>query len=1248
MVKTKFFLAIALGSILTLAGCAPSNSDSSVSESLSSADLNPTSFKVTFLNYNDSPLGTVEVKQGETASFNGVNPTRPDEDAYYYVFTGWDKKLTDVQTNFATHATYDRFEQTFLVTFLDEDGVTKLGTSEVKYGATATFTGEVPQKEQTVDKVYTFDHWDGALTNVTHDLSVKAVYVEKTRQYTVTFYDEDGTTQLWAKAFDYGTDAVYAGPTPTKASDDQYSYAFDSWEGDLTNIRANRSVSAIYAKTTRTYTVTFLDDSGNTFSRTNNVPYGTAAKAPTSQPTKASDTNYTYTFSSWKEDFSFVTSDLVIHPLFSQDYRLYSVFFHDTDGSIITAATEHLKYGEIPAFSASLALPKKTSTEGEDFTFTGWSNSGAISGDTNLYPQFASSIRKYTITLKNYDGAEIISDQCEYGKLFTSSKTFETPTKPSTLDYTYAFKGWKDSEGNAVDLSEYIVKGDATLTAVFKANTHYFKANFLDADGLILQRYVDLVNGSSITYTGQEPLSKTLSAAGVSNVFDHWDDGNGNSFALHVSTKINASWNPEVDEVNIKPVYAASTYAVTYTAHAATETTPAYASISKIAGDLGTGATFLSSYTDGGVTYPVTAIDDLAGQGIGKATTLVIPKTIATIGTQAFSGVKITNLTFEEGSVLTSIGISAFSGADIASLSLPKGLLTLGSSAFQDCRHLSSVYLPASLTSIGAYAFVNDTALKKLSYENMDGMNLSYGSNVFTNCGFQEVTFVAADHSSAMGYLFSQCQSLTKITLHCSAAQTSPVINHSLCEEDTALTEVVFDSSFSAPTIPEECFRGCTALTSITLPASITTIGYSAFCGCTHLATCVLPASLTTINYAYPGYANYAEPFVGCEALTVFTAPNEGLTNFEIIDGVLFSKDGTTLALYPYGKSEEAYAIPEGVTAIAQDGWGNAWEKNPHLKTLSLPSSFTAIGSDALSNLSALTTVTMVNAANILSIGDSAFSEDTQLTNFVIPEGVTAIGQNAFTGCSHLASVTLPSSLLSLGTYAFENCTALTSITLPASLTTFDRGVFSGCTALTEIKVEAGNTAFKSVDGILYSADGKQLLAYPAGKDLTSFTTPSDLEAISDSAFYGNTHLTTLTISANVATIGFEAFSHCSALSSLTFSAAIPDNLGVFPASSLVTIGGVAFADTALTSVVLPAGVTTMGTEVFYGCSALTEVYLVDTASSWNNAGWNVNWRRRSNNGSITDVNYALYSATTPTDTSYTYWHYVSEVPTLY
>jgi len=241
-------------------------------------------------------------------------------------------------------------------------------------------------------------------------------------------------------------------------------------------------------------------------------------------------------------------------------------------------------------------------------------------------------------------------------------------------------------------------------------------------------------------------------------------------------------------------------------------------------------------------------------------------------------------------------------------------------------------------------------------------------------------------------------------------------------------------------------------------------------------------------------------------------------------------------------------------------------------------STMTSIGDNAFWGCR-LTSITIPNS--VTSIGGFAFSGKS-LTNVIIPDSITSIGYGAFVGCTSLTSITvdagntayssqdgvlynkdktalhtylagkkedsfiIPNSVTSIGNAAFYGCTSLTSVTIPNSVTSIGVQAFENCTSLTAITVSADNTAYSSLDGVLYNKDKTVLNAYPAGKREKTFTIPNSVTSIGGTAFSACYSLTSVTIGSGVTSIGWATFSGCTSLTNVTFQSTITaDNFNI-------------------------------------------------------------------------------------------------------
>ena len=256
------------------------------------------------------------------------------------------------------------------------------------------------------------------------------------------------------------------------------------------------------------------------------------------------------------------------------------------------------------------------------------------------------------------------------------------------------------------------------------------------------------------------------------------------------------------------------------------------------------------------------------------------------------------------------------------------------------------------------------------------------------------------------------------------------------------------------------------------------------------------------------------------------------------------------------------------------------------------------------------------NGKPVTSIGNHAFSNCHSLTSIEIPNSVTSIGSLAFWRCDSLqynlqnglkylgnstnkylylagventaiTTAKIDSNCRLIGYRAFYNRSSLTSIVIGDNVTSIGEEAFSYCSSLTNIIVDENNATYKSIDGNLYSKDGKTLIQYARGKSATSFTIPSSVTSIGDYAFSGYSSLTSIEIPNSVTSIGYRAFYYCDSLTSIE----IPN--------SVTSIGYGAFSYcSSLTSIEIPDSVTSIGSDAFYHCSSLTSVVIGDSVTS--------------------------------------------------
>ena len=498
------------------------------------------------------------------------------------------------------------------------------------------------------------------------------------------------------------------------------------------------------------------------------------------------------------------------------------------------------------------------------------------------------------------------------------------------------------------------------------------------------------------------------------------------------------------------------------------------------------------------------------------------------------------SFTIPDGSQLETIESYSFysctklSGADFSKCSLLK---RIGPYSFYSCTSLSTLILPESIQSLGAYSFYN-TIISSL--------------------------FIPDSVSSIGEYSFF----------------------------GTQLNSFTFGSNSKLTNFSNSLFRNSN-ITSITIPKSLTTIGASVFETTKHLLEInvqegnphyfsingSLYDSRTMSLIRYPT-AKVSDPYIMPENITKIGPVS---ADNSLIKSIVFSPVLETIGDYSIQSSIllSEIDLPNSLKSLGTQSFYNC----PNLKTVHLPNSITAIPKGCFMD-TGIETIIIPDSITVLY--DNCFKNCKNLGNVQLPVNISKIGGGVFSNCPNINLTFDPSSDLYLDpqyllmnknqTYASQFLGSNSTVIVPSTIEILKAWCFSGNTVLTTILFNSSNTLI-AIEEYCFSGCSH----------LSTIEFPSSLKSIGLVAFKSCVELNSISFSHSLIAIGKEAFQYCNSLQDVQFSDT-DENL---------IIEKDAFANCQnLRTVKLPEGIQSIGDYCFCNCYNLTSITIPESLSS--------------------------------------------------
>ncbi len=387
-----------------------------------------------------------------------------------------------------------------------------------------------------------------------------------------------------------------------------------------------------------------------------------------------------------------------------------------------------------------------------------------------------------------------------------------------------------------------------------------------------------------------------------------------------------------------------------------------------------------------------------------------------------------------DGVVIAGIDSYAFENKDMHTVIIEEGIEVIQPKAFVGCDNLQYVKSPESMLLINENAFFECSPTLQLDASD----NTYVMDNEVASAELSSETETEPEYENYNGFLYD-----------------GNTITGYVGED----TEIVIPESINEVTIVEiaaNAFEDNTAITKVTIPDTVTTIGNAAFKGCTSLSELSLTKKLSSAG---------VEVFSGCSALKSITIPG---TLKRVSKNMFYECRSLTSVVLEHGVNKvgpyafyncvniETVQVPETITMLETWCFGYC-EK---LESFYIPYGCTFVDSAVFYYCTVLNNVCIPDT--VTTVGTHCFRACSSLSNLTLSKKLTSIQYRVFNGCA-FSDMEIPDSVTSIGSEAFYQCSRLQKLEIPASVKSIGAGAFFGCTALDMMIVYGADTTLGKI-----------------------------------------------------------------------------------------------------------------------------------------------------------------------------------------